>query len=444
MTQPINAYLGSPAPLTGVINTPPPGSAPSTAGAQSTTVTGSNGDIIAAPPAANTQTGPLYTNNGTPPASKDITLGGITASTGQTNAQVANAFVNPQSQNIYGQIGGLANLQNAPDYANAPLAGLTALGATTNAGATNIGNTATAGNTNINTGTTNALTSGQVAQINALNQQAQGQGPSVAAVQAKQTADANVANQMAMLASQRGSGNTALGLRSAGNAAAVAQQQGVQAATLGRAQEALTAQGQLTGALGTANSQAAQTAQAQAALSNQNVLANAAGINQANQAQGSLNQNLNLQNAAAANQAMLQQGSMDQQTTLANQSAQAQAQALNTQEQNNAVQAGMTQSNNDVQAAENYENLITNQSTALQGINAGVQINQGNNQMGMVGAGIGGVGALGAAGIAAYGAQTSDRNLKKNIKSGNKSIKSFLSIIEKQSNKQNTMFNINL
>src|ERR1700676_289575 len=74
------------------------------------------------------QTGPLYSD-------PTQVAGGAG---GQNAAQVANAFVNPQSANIYQNIGGAANLQNTPNYGNSPLAGLTTLGQTAQAGGTAI------------------------------------------------------------------------------------------------------------------------------------------------------------------------------------------------------------------------------------------------------------------------------------------------------------------
>mgnify|MGYP001585780416 CR=1 FL=1 len=305
-------------------------------------------------------------------------------------SQQAQLFQAPNQQPIANNIQGGFNLQNQGNYANSPLAGLTTLGQVSNANAPGI-----------NTATSNALTGAQLQQINALNAQAQGQGPSPATVAAQQAAQQNIANQMALIGSQRGAGNTALGLRNAQEAGAQLSQQGVQAATLGKTQEELAAQQQLTGALGGAQGQVMQGAQAQAGLQS----------------------TANLQNAAAANQAMLQQGSMGQQVQLANQASQQGTQALNANEYNAMLQAQMAQANNQLTANENYANLVTGQNTNLEAIKSGEGIANQANQMGLIGAGIAGIAAGGAATL------SSDRYLKTNIKSGTRSIKEFLSKI---------------
>lgn len=330
-------------------------------------------------------------------------IGDITAPI--TQGQQAALFVMPGQAAINNNIANLQNTyanQTAPQLFSSPLAGLTSLGGVANAGSTNI-----------NTGTSNAITAGQIANINALNATAQGQGPSVAAIQAQQTGQQNVANEMAMLGSQRGSSNPALGLRSAQNAIATANQQAVQAATLGRAQEELNAQNQLQQALGTTQGQVQQGAQSQATLG----------------------QATNIANQAAANNATLTQGAMAQQTSLANQTAQQQTnianlgqqgatQQLNTSEANAALAAQMSQANNIAALNSNYAGLVTNENTQQAGLANKLAVNTQNNNLGLMGSGIGGVAALG--GVAA---SASDRNLKTNIKPGIKSMKDFLSTI---------------
>lgn len=317
------------------------------------------------------------------------------------NAQQFSLFQQPTAtvDAVNNNISNLAKPIAAPQMNTSPLAGLTTLG-----------NVSNAGNTNINTGTSGALTGGQIQQINNLNAQAHGQGPSLAEQQAKQVAQTNIANQAALIASQRGSSNSALGLRSAGEQGAAANQQAVQAAVQGRTAEELNAQQQLTGALGTAQGQTMQGAQAQAALDQQTNAANIAARNAAMQQQGAMTQQTNLANAA--------QG---EQTGLANLSSKGATNTLNANQADAALQAQINQANNQQTANENYAGLVTNEDTQLYGINAGVGISNTSNALGLIGAGIAGGAAIGAAGI------TSDENLKTNIKSGTKSIKDFLS-----------------
>jgi len=324
-----------------------------------------------------------------------------------TNQDVQNAFINPSNGQIQQAIANGPINQQANQVAPSPLAGLTALGTPAYAGATNI-----------NTGTSNALLGGQIANINQLNAQAHGQGPSLASMAAQQVGQQNIAGQMAMLGSQRGASNSALGLREAMNAKAQTDQQVAQASAQGRAAEELNAQQQLTAALGGTQGQAMQGAQAQAQLGQATNLANAGSANQSQLQQGSMNQQTQLANAQ-----------QQAQQTLANLQAKQQTQGLNAQEYNDMLQAQMTLSSNNQTAAENYINAMIGQNLSQQDIDKGLAINSTNNQMGLIGAGIAGGAALGAGALAA-----SDRNLKTNIKSGTRSVKGFLDQIN-QSNK---------
>lgn len=323
-----------------------------------------------------------------------------------TQGQQAALFMAPGSSSINNNINtgyGLqqsANFANAPQMTSSPLAGLTTLGAVANANAPGI-----------DTSTSTALQAGQIGQINALNQQAAGNGPSVAALQAQAQGEQNVSNAMAMMGSQRGSANSALGLRSADNSIASADQNAMYAGVLGRTQEELNAQQQLTGALGTAQGQTMQGAQAQAGLQSTANLQNAGALNQAMLTQGTMGQQTSLANAAQA-----------EQTGLSNLTQQGTTQALNANEYNAMLQAQMTQSNNQLTAQQNYANLVTDENTQLQGIAAKVGISNAANMMGLAGAGI-----AGGAGIAAGALTASDRRLKTNIKSADRSMKAFLS-----------------
>ena len=310
-----------------------------------------------------------------------------------TNANQAALYTDPMAQANYNAIAGMGSTM---------LQGYGA-GGSSLAGITQLGNVTNANQANIATGQSNALLGGQVANINALNAEAQGQGPNPAAIAAQQQTQANIAANMAQVGSQRGSSNSALGLRQAAQQNATAQQQGVQAAVQGQAAQELSAQQQLTGALSGTQGQVQQGAQAQAALTQQTALAN----------------------AGAANASTLQQGTMNQQTSLANLSAQLQAGQINMNEYNAMVQAQMTQSNNDFAAQQNYGQLVTNENTQLQGVYGENAANISANNLGMTSAGI-----AGGAGVAA-GALTamSDRRVKKDVRSASRSIGDFLSQI---------------
>lgn len=87
---------------------------------------------------------------------------------------------------------------------------------------------------------------GLAGETNLANQYAQmaaGNGPSLAAVQAKQQGAANLAATESMLGSARGAGNPAAAQLAARNAAASGQQQVAQNAVMGRTQEELGAMG---------------------------------------------------------------------------------------------------------------------------------------------------------------------------------------------------------
>ena len=309
-------------------------------------------------------------------------IGNRTPGATLSNNQLQQLYVSPNSAAINNNIAAGQGL-------GSPLQGLSGLTAAP----------ATMGAAGINTATSNPIMQAQLQQINQLNAQAQGQGPSPATVAAQQAAQQNVQNEMAMIASQRGGGaNTALGLRNAQNAMAQANQQGVQAATLGKTQEELQAQQQLTGALGGAQGQAQQGAQAQASIQAQT---NATNVQQQNQV------------AMQQLQAQLQAGQ------------------INIQQYNAMLQAQMTQANNQLAANMNYGGQMVGENTQLQGIAAGLTIanNQQNTQL--LGAGIGAGGAVLAGGLQA----ASDINLKTNIKDGNRSVKDFLSKIGKAPSK---------
>jgi hypothetical protein len=91
----------------------------------------------------------------------------------------------------------------------------------------------------INYGAKNEFRGGQVDLMHDLQDQAAGQGPSLAQAQLKAGTDQNIAAQMAMAASQRGGGG--FGARLAAQNMASSQQQAAQQAAQLRMQEQLTA-----------------------------------------------------------------------------------------------------------------------------------------------------------------------------------------------------------
>lgn len=312
-----------------------------------------------------------------------------------TIGQQASAFVDPYAAQNMAAIGqGYNNLLGGYQAGGSSLAGLTHLGAVTNANAAQIDQSQS-----------NPLIQGQVSNINALNAQAQGQGPSVAEQQAKQLSEQNIAANMATIGSQRGSSNSALGLRAAQDAKAQANQQAVQAGALGRSQEALAARQQLTGALGGTTGQVQQGAQAQAALQQQPML----------------------QNAQAANAAALQQGQLDQGTALANLQAQLAAGQINQAQYNAMLQAQMTQGTNDFGAAQNYVQMITGENTNEQALAQKQNIANTANSMGLQSAGIAGASTAVAGALSGIG--KSDRRAKKDIRGASRDINDFLSQI---------------
>lgn len=192
------------------------------------------------------------------------------------------------------------------------------------------------------------MRAGQQDLIAALQAQAAGEGPSLAAMQMDDARQQNIATAMAMAASQRGLG-AGQGLRQIADQTQMANQQAARDAVRGRLAEQMAAQGQLGSVLSGARAQDIGLATDQAGLMQQAGLSNQAAQNQfalqqsaleqdaaaRNQAalnqfaltQGAMGQDAASQNMAAANQFKLQQGLFGQQTAIANQQAQLQQQA---------------------------------------------------------------------------------------------------------------------
>lgn len=262
----------------------------------------------------------------------------------------------------------------------------------------------------------------QAQLINQLNGQANGTGPSVAAMQAKLSAQDNIRQQAALLGGQRGGSAGGLGQRGAMMAAASGNQAAAQTGALGRSQEALAAQSTLTGALSGARTQGQAQSTAQAGLDQAAALANQANSLSAAGTNASLAQQATLGNAtnynqAAQQQAQLQQqaslqgSSQSQQTNLANLSAVQNTDQLDNQTYQAMLSAYMAQNSQDMSASAAAQQLIANEQMSKYGTDAGVSINNSNNMMGLVGAGAQAAGTIGGALMAA-----SDRKLKTQIK----------------------------
>lgn len=158
----------------------------------------------------------------------------------------------------------------------------------------------------------------QMGLAQALQQQAAGQGPSLAGAQFAQARDAGIAQQMALAASARGQ-NAALGQRQVAQQAASMNQQAARDAGTARIQEQLAARDQLSGVLQQGRGQDIGLATSQAELQLQSALEAQKIRNQAQQYyQGQL-----MADAASDRQALMDynqlkvQGSMSQNSTQA-------------------------------------------------------------------------------------------------------------------------------
>lgn len=195
------------------------------------------------------------------------------------------------------------------------------------------GGYAQAAGTNISTA--NPFVSQQQAQITQLQNQAAGNGPSVAATQLQQGEQQQVANQLAVLGSQRGSANAALAQRSAADQTAAAQQNLAANQAVAREQEELNAQNTLASTLATASGQT------QTLNTNQANLNQATNQYNASNAQAATLNNTNLQQAAnTTNAGLAQQTALSNQGAVNTQTAQnvGNQQATNVLNANNANQ----------------------------------------------------------------------------------------------------------
>lgn len=298
---------------------------------------------------------------------------------------------------------------------------------------------------NVSVGPTSTAAGPNVAQTGAhaqstlmgqLQNEANGNGPSVADMQTKQAIAQGTAAQMGIAATQGGR-NPAMANRQASvNAANIAQGAAGQAAQT-KVQEQLAAQGQLGQVAGTVQGQnlgeatlganvnefnagqannstltAAQIAQ-QTALANQKAQNDAATQTTANL------QQTNLANQNVKGQYGLQQGQFDQATALANlQAQQQQRQANDTYSQNMlGLGANISQQAEGNLAAEQTQR--SNNYNTVTGINAGIAVNQqtdaANTLNGLIGMG---------SGLA--GAAASDEDLKHDVKGAGSEVEDFL------------------
>ena len=327
------------------------------------------------------------------------------------------AYADPNSQAIQNQI---AAGQGAINYN--PTAAQTQLAPTAQYGSSSIAPLMMLGGANIGTNVQNTNASAQMQAINNLNNIAQGNGPNAATIAASQQAQQNVAAQIA--ASAAAGGNPALAGRNIANATAAQNQQAAANAVLGSAQEQLGAQGTLQSALGniTQTGQAIPLAQAQmyqqAGLANQGVEAQGA------LTQAGMNQAASAANAGALNTAALQQGTMNQQVGLQNVQNMSQLQALQAQQSNAMLNAGMQQNSYDIAQQQNYQTAYQQYQANMEALANGSAIAGMQQQGQIIGAAAGGVGAIGAGALTAATAP-SDRRLKKEVKSAKRDIAKF-------------------
>ena len=232
---------------------------------------------------------------------------------------------------------------------------------------------------------------GQTGLMNTLQDQMAGQGPSLAQSQLRQATDRNIAQAIAMQASQRG-GSPGVGMRQIAQSAAAANQQAAgQSADL-RAQEQMAAQQQLAGLTAQGRTQDIGLAQGQAELSQQAAIQN---------------QNANLQ-----------------QTNLNDQMARFYNQNI----------AGMTDQDRQAQIA--LEQMKAQQALGVMGVDQKAYSDTSKARgdvMGNLGGGIASLAQGGGAG--ALAGMFSDKNLKKDIKDGKEDIKAFLNELKAYSYK---------
>lgn len=151
----------------------------------------------------------------------------------------------------------------------------------------------------------------QLSFADQLQQQVNGEGPSVANAQFKLAADRNIAQQSAIAASQRGAGSALAGRQAAINSAGIGQDLAAQS-QIQRYKEQLDAQGLLGMTLNQGRTSDISIAGQNATLQNSNNQFNTGQTNTQTQVQGGLTTQANLANAAARNQAQISQAGINQ------------------------------------------------------------------------------------------------------------------------------------
>lgn len=268
--------------------------------------------------------------------------------------------------------------KQAPTMMTARLGPAATVGAQ-QAGPAQIGAAQTRQAAQIATGPQDQFRNQQMALANQLAAQAQGQGPSLAQAQLRQATDRNIAQQAALIGSQRGLNPNQAARQAAIQGAAANQQAAGQSAQL-RLQEQQAAQQALAGIAGAGREQDLGLAQNQASLNQQATLSNRDAVNQFALQQAALNQQAGLANAQmgmqaglanqdAANQFALAQAQLKQQAAANNQQATLQQSGLNNQmsQYYNTGLMNMEQADRDAQMA--LQQLLVNQNTGLAGVN---------------------------------------------------------------------------
>lgn len=249
---------------------------------------------------------------------------------------------------------------------------------------------------------------GQTSLAAALQAQAAGQGPSLAQSQLQSATDRNIAQSMALAASQRGVG-AGQGLRSIQQNAAMANQQAARQSAEIRAQEQMAAQQQLAGVLQGARQQDIGLATDQAGLTQQANLTNA-----------QLQQQTSLANMDAQNQNMINQAQLVQQARMADQQGALQTMALNDAQARFYNQGMLDIDQQNQAAAMALEQLKVSQQAGLN------QVNQVGYQNASEARG-GFVKAIGSA-----AAMMSDENVKEDVEDGKPGLKGFLRAFSSQ------------
>lgn len=282
----------------------------------------------------------------------------------------------------------------------------------------------------------------QMSLADALTAQAAGQGPSLAGRQLADARNQQIQTAMALAASQRGL-TAGQGLRSIADQTTAANQFAASEAAKQRIAEQLSAREQLAGVLSGARTQDIGLATSQAGLAQQAAMANQAAANNASQFQATLDQQANAANMQSQNQFALQQAALNQQANLANQSAGLQQQQLNQNYINALNQQILGVDQNAQNNLMDLERLRAQIAMGQQGLESGAfgdyqkrlgsligGLGQAGSSASSMFGGAGGAGATGAAASAApVAAAASDERLKKNIRSGDREIGSFLDAI---------------